>query len=669
MAALGGCIALASAFAFGAGGKAVNADEKSPPDDGEAVKIDKVNFPDTQFRSFIAESFDGNKDGLLDKKEIAAVTEMWIDTDQVRSAKGLEFFTALQRLDVHPEVYGMDTHGRLTEIDVSKNTELEWLVVSSNQLKSLDVSKNTKLWSLGCEYNEIKSLDLSHNPELRELFCSGNKITSLDVSLATEMTWLDCYDNALTSLDLTNNTKMVRLNVGNNPISDLKMGEMRDLDSFECVNCNLKGTLDVSGYPELEDLWCGYNNLTAIELGNINKLKLLDCCQNKIEKLDLSKLTDLYQLEASFNKLTSLDASNSRELLMYACAYNKITSIDISKNPNLKWILCYGNAIPEVDISNQADIIDLVENTERGISDDGLNYFYYRDEDLGDLGKDTQELTVEVYGYWLEYAMDTKITYKSSNPTPDPKKADIGDFVERLYTEALGRPSEKAGKKYWIDEIKNGRKTGADCGLFFLLGEEFTNRNLSVEDFVETLYKTFFGRESEPDGKAYWVGVLKNGGDRAAVIKGFIDSTEWCNLCADYGVRSGAPTAKAEKASKNATAFATRLYICCLGRDPEEKGLAYWALALTNLEQTGCSAAKEFFGSKEFADLNLSDEEFVTRLYTTFMDREPEESEVSYWTGEISKGTQTRASVLAFFGSSEEFTAICAGYGIERGTI
>ena len=198
---------------------------------------------------------------------------------------------------------------------------------------------------------------------------------------------------------------------------------------------------------------------------------------------------------------------------------------------------------------------------------------------------------------------------------------------------------------------------------------EFANRKLSVEDFVETLYKTFFGRESEASGKSYWVGVLKNGGDRTAVIKGFIDSKEWCYLCAEYGVRSGAPTAKAEKASKNAIAFATRLYTCCLGREAEEKGLQYWALALTNLEQTGCSAAKEFFTGAEFTGLKLKDDEFVKRLYTTFMDREPQAGEVSYWTGEIAKGNQTRASVLAFFGQSEEFTNVCAKYGIERGTI
>ena len=269
---------------------------------------------------------------------------------------------------------------------------------------------------------------------------------------------------------------------------------------------------------------------------------------------------------------------------------------------------------------------------------------------------------------------DPTPTPKPDDPTPTPipdKEPSIADFVERLYTIALNRASEPEGKAFWVKEIEDGNRTGGDCAYFFLIeAPEFKNRGLSDEDFVETLYKTFFDRASEAEGKAFWVGQLKNKTmTRDQVIMGFIDSKEWCNVCADYGVKSGAPTAKAERASKNAINFATRLYTCCLGRTAEDGGLKYWSLALTNLEQTGCSAAKEFFTSTEFVNLKLKDDEYVKRLYKTFMDREPEAGEVSYWTGEIAKGTQTRSSVLASFGQSEEFTNICKKYGIDRGTI
>ena len=266
----------------------------------------------------------------------------------------------------------------------------------------------------------------------------------------------------------------------------------------------------------------------------------------------------------------------------------------------------------------------------------------------------------------------TPVTPTPGEPTPDPEKEpSIADFVERLYTIALNRDSEPEGKAFWVNEIESGNRTGGDCAHFFLIeAPEFLNRGLNEEDFVETLYLTFFDRASEAAGKKFWVDGLKSGKlTKENVIMGFIDSTEWCNVCATYGVKSGAPHAKAEFASKNAIKFATRLYTECLGREPEEGGLKYWSLALTNLEQTGCSAAKNFFTSAEFVGFKLKDEEYVRRLYTTFMGRNPEASEVAYWAGEIKAGRQTKESVMAFFGQSEEFTKICKLYGIDRGTI
>ena len=255
--------------------------------------------------------------------------------------------------------------------------------------------------------------------------------------------------------------------------------------------------------------------------------------------------------------------------------------------------------------------------------------------------------------------------------TEPPEELVFDDFVERLYKCALNRASEEGGKKFWTNEVVTGKRTGADCARYFLLeAPEFMNRNLSTEDFVETLYKTFFDRDSEADGKAFWVSSLKDGKmTRTEVVNGFIESIEWCNICARYGVKSGATTKKATIASPNAQSFATRLYTCCLGRDAEADGLEYWSLALTNLEKTGCEAAGFFFTGPEFEGFSTSNEEYINRLYKTFMDRTPRADEVEYWVGQIKSAKMSRRSVLEFFGQCEEFTNICAKYGIDRGTI
>lgn len=310
------------------------------------------------------------------------------------------------------------------------------------------------------------------------------------------------------------------------------------------------------------------------------------------------------------------------------------------------------------------------------IADDGYGKLVkYLDGDTTDLGEVEYEgVTYKIInGNGVKAKPEpTTAPEPTITPIPVPTAApSVGDFVERLYLVALDREPESEGKDYWISEIQDGRQTGGDCARFFLIGAgEFLAKGHSDDEFVEILYKTFFDRESEAEGKAFWVSALGNGSmTRERVIEGFIDSSEWCNICADYGVRSGAATAKATRASAGATGFANRLYTVCLGREAEADGLKYWSLALTNLEQTGRSAAEVFFESEEFQGLNLENRECVIRMYRTFFDRDPQEGEVDYWVEQIASGAQTRQDVSDFFGSCEEFYWICVSYGIEMGGV
>ncbi|MCR5804117.1 MAG: DUF4214 domain-containing protein [Clostridia bacterium] len=241
------------------------------------------------------------------------------------------------------------------------------------------------------------------------------------------------------------------------------------------------------------------------------------------------------------------------------------------------------------------------------------------------------------------------------------------DFVERLYTVALNRPSESTGKEFWCLHVGNGDLNGAQCANEFLLCKEFKDRNLNDEEFLKVLYKAFFDREAanDPDGFNFWMNCLKTQG-RDSVVDCFINSEEWCNVCASFGVKSGVTRAKATIASKNATDFATRLYTECLGRDPETGGLNFWSLGLTNLELTGSEAAHEFFFSKEFNDHSFDNKELLTRMYRTFMGREPDDDGMNFWLNNMKNG-MTKEDVFNEFVKSKEFTEICQKYAIDRG--
>lgn len=244
----------------------------------------------------------------------------------------------------------------------------------------------------------------------------------------------------------------------------------------------------------------------------------------------------------------------------------------------------------------------------------------------------------------------------------------FADFVERLYNVALGRPSEKEGKAFWVEKVTAGEYTGGYCALFFLTGPEFLQKNTTDEEFLATLYKTFFDRDPEAGGMDFWLDFLKKGNSRAAVIERFVDSTEWCNLCAKYGVNPGAPTAKATVPSKAATDFVTRLYTKCLERDPEEGGLLFWSLKITNRETSGAELGRFFFESTEYIEKKTSNENYVKALYRTFLGREAETDGLNYWVGQLNSGV-SRFDVLRGFAMSDEYTALCKAYGIERGTL
>ncbi len=266
------------------------------------------------------------------------------------------------------------------------------------------------------------------------------------------------------------------------------------------------------------------------------------------------------------------------------------------------------------------------------------------------------------------FATQTKtVTIPSLTPTPKPDAAGVGGFVDRLYQEVLGRNADPNGKADWIDRVMTKGKTGADIALGFLFSPEFLNKNMDNGDFLEILYKVFFDRKSDPAGKADWLNRMANGWTKSQVIWGFINSTEWANVCLKYGIPSGGtgiPNATIEPNEK-VIAFATRLYKTCLGREPEPEGLKNWSLQLANMKVSGTAAAKGFFFSQEFIDHNYSNDEFVKRLYRTFMGREADTAGYNDWMGRLAAGA-TREDVFYGFANSPEFQKICADYGILR---
>ena len=268
-----------------------------------------------------------------------------------------------------------------------------------------------------------------------------------------------------------------------------------------------------------------------------------------------------------------------------------------------------------------------------------------------------------------------------------PVKAEASDeagiraFVTRMYEVCLDREPDTDGLNDWSNRLATGQEQGANIAFGFIFSEEFQNLNLCNEHYVDSMYAAFFDREGDAAGKADWLGQLNSGATRGHIMTGFVNSQEFANLCAAYGIDQGSGDWSADDIPVSGTcmicesgshevtpeirAFAERLYTCCLDRDPDETGLNDWANALANGAK-GSEVAAGFVFSQEYKNKDASDTQYVLMLYKTMLGREADTYGVTDWVLRLRNGASREAVFDGFVGSAE-FANLCQNAGITVG--
>lgn len=438
-----GCALAAALFLVAAVIAAPGLTQRAYAGDGIAVNAD--NFPDANFRVYLSEKVDSNHDGYLSSLEISNRRYLYLQNKHISDLKGIEYFTALKRLDVSRNDIG--------SMDISRNINLIYLTCYENQLTELDVSNITNLRSLYCGDNQLTSLDVSNNTALSDFRCGGNQLTSLDVSNNTALNDLDCNDNLLTSIDVRNNTALKTLDCGENQLSSLDLSRNPDLTSLACDNNQLT-TLNVSDKPELNSLFCHHNQLTS---------------------LDVSRNTKLDYLHCGMNQLSSLDVSRNTELRIFSCGWNQLTSLDVSKNTKLTDFFCKGNQITSLDVSNCAR----------------LNSFSCAENQLKSLDLSANTLLVDDYTFFNTQAGTVNAIYRSGKLVVDLEN-DLGLDMSRVSDVAVTGGTYSDGKAYFDKPLPSGAKIAynydtqkTDNLMDVTLDVEWTGHTLVHHDRVE----------------------------------------------------------------------------------------------------------------------------------------------------------------------------------------
>ena len=139
-----------------------------------------------------------------------------------------------------------------------------------------------------------------------------------------------CGYKQLTSLDVTKCTALTYLCCIGNELTSLDVTKNTALTTYDCSNCQLT-SLDVTKNTNLTELRCDENQLTSLNVSKNTALTELWCGGNQLTSLDVSKNTALDYLDCGRNQLTSLDVSKNTALTDLRCSSNQFTAAEMNK--------------------------------------------------------------------------------------------------------------------------------------------------------------------------------------------------------------------------------------------------------------------------------------------------------------------------------------------------
>jgi uncharacterized repeat protein (TIGR01451 family) len=180
--------------------------------------------------------------------------------------------------------------------------------------------------------NNDGEIDQSEAEKVKYLDVSNNSITSIEgINFFKKLIKFNCYTNEITEINLTQLDDLEDLNVGYNQITNLKL----------------------SNFPSLKILACYFNKLENLNLSNLPKIQRIIGQNNNLSSYDISNLPSLEGLSLVNNQLKNLVVSNHQNISTIECANNLLDSLILKKMPKLANLTCgSNNNFTSLDISN-----------------------------------------------------------------------------------------------------------------------------------------------------------------------------------------------------------------------------------------------------------------------------------------------------------------------------
>lgn len=493
------------------------------------IAINEKNFPDENFRDYVAEEWDKNHDKYFSPREIANAKWISCDNKEISNLKGIEFFTNIWLLECY--------YNNLTTIDLSHNKNLSYI---------------------NCHHNQLNELDVSGLPLLETFYCGHNALPSIDVSKNEKLEDFDCQDNHLDTLDVSQNKELVKLSCGTNNLTEL----------------------DVRENKKLKELSCYESKLSNLDLRNQTELEVLKCWKNPLSVLDVSANTKLKTLFVSNTNLTSLDAKNHTALATFGgknCSYNIAVEgdgkFDLTTLPG-KFDASKATATGNGTING--NILTVNPNSKT---------FYY-DYDIGQ----NQKMNVVLNVHWHNYRWEHDATkhWRVCTAANCPGQTDE-QRGNHNYTDATDANCNTCGyvrSMYTVTTVNATAKLGDEVlNAPVAAGTEVT---LTAGDAPEgktfagwKLYQVVSGTESEITDETELAELLKNGTETTATLTmpAYNVKAEPYYSNIPYNIKAVDCTVDKPEAAMGDTVTATR-------REPEaNEHFTGWTVKVNGVEQ------------------------------------------------------------------------------------
>ncbi|UII75822.1 hypothetical protein LV716_16395 [Flagellimonas sp. HMM57] len=337
---------------------------------GNSAETKTTKIPDDAFeKALISLDLDDKEDNLVKTKNIEKLTSLDIGNKAIEDLTGIADFKALKTLKA--------SGNKISDVDLSKNVNLEQVDLAKNLLSKIDLVNNTKLKTLDLRENQIASINLSVNTALESLDVSANKLTVLDLSNNTALTSVSlAADDQVRCIQLASVEEVEKAVKKEGRYANWKLLNNPGLSTYcEAVVSAIVEIPDANFEKALIEL-----NIDDVEDGKVRRSKVV---KEEILVIDNKEITDLTGIEAftglkvlaaSNNKLKTVDLSKNLKLEELLLDKNQIETIDLTANVALKGLSMNENLFKVVDVTkntaletlrlwdNQLETIDLTKN-------------------------------------------------------------------------------------------------------------------------------------------------------------------------------------------------------------------------------------------------------------------------------------------------------------------